>query len=365
MAAADPFGICHYFPGYLAVGKQGFAHPWAAGLVFDSAGIPALSRLRWREPSARTGNGYRELAVFRIDQFRPRADAASALRDRLTALFTSRRSQRPIDPRLVQVTELALVVALAAVMSSVFWNLFGPVTRPSTLPRATAAPASAQPAAGPIDPFRVASQVAAASDAEIAPGADLAETTLNLVLHGTWIDEKGGAAFIQAPDGKQGRFSVGEAISPGVTLERVFRDQIVINRSGVRESLRLINRETTSQSTRTSAQPVSADTNKTTLEGSSNIGDIINAAPRIDETGAAQLVLAPANDRDGFERLGLRTGDVLVAVGNQPISGDVVKGLAMIADLEGKKSITLSIKRGGVVMPLTISLSGPTQELDD
>lgn len=265
----------------------------------------------------------------------------------------------------MRVTELALIVALAAIMSSVFWNVFGPVTRPSTVPRVTAAPASAQPAAGPIDPFRVASQVAAASDAEIAPGADLAETTLNLVLHGTWIDEKGGAAFIQAPDGKQGRFSVGEAISPGVTLERVFRDQIVINRSGVRESLRLINRETTSQSTRTSAQPVSADTNKTTLEGSSNIGDIINAAPRIDETGAAQLVLAPANDRDGFERLGLRTGDVLVAVGNQPISGDVVKGLAMIADLEGKKSITLSIKRGGVVMPLTISLSGPTQELDD
>ena len=295
----------------------------------------------------------------------PGPETTGAVRDRLTVIFSPRRARRAIDPRLIRVTEIALVLAIAAVLSSMFWNVFGPITRPSTVPRAASAPAAAQPAARPIDPFRIASQVAAASDSDVSPGAAFAETTLNLALHGTWVDENGGAAFVQTPDGKQARFSVGDAISPGVTLERVYRDQIVINRSGVRESLRLINREATIQAPQPGAPPASAAKIRSDLDGHSGIGAIVNATPQLDEIGNVQLVLGPSDDKSAFERLGLRSGDVLVAIGNQPISGDVVKGLAMIADLEDEQNVTLSIKRDGVVMPVKIGLPDPTQDLND
>lgn len=260
----------------------------------------------------------------------------------------------------MKAAEVALAIAIGIVLAWIFWSVFGPVTRPSTTPRASAAPVETTPS-GPIDPFRMASVEPASQRAELGAGPDLAETTLNLVLHGTWVTEDGGAAFIKTPDEKQGRYSVGDTITSGVTLENIYRDQVVINRGGARESLRLINREQTVRASRTGGPP---QDNKiqSDVSGLASIGQFVVAQPELDEIGNVRLVLQPAGDAKRFEAMGLRSGDALVAVDNQPIGGDIAGALDMLSRIEGEPSVSISVERDGVVMPIVVALPGPAGE---
>lgn len=210
----------------------------------------------------------------------------------------------------------------------------------------------------------MASVAPAAPGGELGQGPDLAETTLDLVLHGTWITEDGGAAFIKTPDEKQGRYSIGDTITNGVTLEKVYRDQVVINRSGARESLRLINREQIAPVEGASA-PAQENKIQSNISGLASIGHLITAQPELDDVGNVRLILEPTDDEEAFEKLGLRTGDTLVAVDNKPIGPDIAAGLGLIAAIEGKPSVTISVERDGVVMPITIALPNTVKVPND
>lgn len=294
------------------------------------------------------------MAVFRIDQFSGAPAAANALRERLARIGSGRR-MRLIDPRLIRLTEFILVIAIGLLLASIFWSVFGPMPRPSSTPRPSAAAPEAA-ASGPINPFRIA----AVAEAEELPSdfngnPELAETTLNLVLHGTWLTPEGGAAFIKTQDDKQGRFGIGDTITNGVTLEKVYRDQVVINRGGVRESLRLINREQPAAGVQSPSAPSIAS--EPGADGMATIGQYISARPEIDDVGNMRLVLQPAGDVRRFASLGLRPGDKLVAVDNEPLSVDSQRNMELIAGLGGKRAVTISIERDGVVMPVTVPLS--------
>jgi type II secretory pathway component PulC len=91
------------------------------------------------------------------------------------------------------------------------------------------------------------------------------------------------------------------------------------------------------------------------------IGNFIIAQPQPDGIGNLVLVLMPAGEIEPFEEMGLRAGDRLVGVDNQPLGPDIAGGLERLAMTAGAASVTLSVEREGVVMPITISLSGGGQ----
>lgn len=298
------------------------------------------------------------MAVFRIDRFGPSGAAATAARERLSAMVRARRPARRgrQGPRpLILGLEIALVVALGFVLWRIIWLGLGPIAPPPAPPAPVVAPAGEVPAGA--NPFRTASAPEAAP--VVDTGADLAETTLNLALHGTWTDGKGGVAIIKTSDEKQGRFAVGDTITNGVTLERVYRDHVVIIRNGVREALSLVNRDSLAAAMPAAEAAPAAEGAAAPVDGMAAIGDFVIAMPAPDEVGGLSLVLQPADDPKEFEALGLRAGDRLVAVDNQPIDRDIARGLEAIAMSEGKQSVTLSVERDGVVMPVTIGL--PTE----
>ena len=76
----------------------------------------------------------------------------------------------------------------------------------------------------------------------------------------------------------------------------------------------------------------------------------------IDAVGNTRLVLQPAGDPEAFQKLGLRPGDMIVAIDNQEVADDFAAGLDAIASLEGRQSVTISVERDGVVMPVRIAL---------
>jgi len=284
------------------------------------------------------------------------APLASEIGARLTGLVAVRSSAAArVDARYLRVAEYLLAAAIGVVIVTTLIALGGPVLTPSAAPRQSVAPVAAA-IDGPVNPFRTTDSAAAALPTDFNASPNIAETTLNLVLHGTWLDANGGAAIIKTPDEKQNRYSQGDVIANGVTLERVYADQVIINRGGVRESLRLINREN-----RTITLPQTSP-NANSAQGSdlapvTAIGSLIVAEPRVDDIGATRLALTPAGDKKAFKALGLRDGDLLVAINNQPVAEDFAGGLAAIAALAGEPSVTISVERDGVVIPVKLDLT--------
>lgn len=66
-------------------------------------------------------------------------------------------------------------------------------------------------------------------------------TSLQLSLYGVRMNEGSGigSAILAGPDGVQQSYAVGEEVMPGVTLDAVHFDHVVIDRGGAKESLYL------------------------------------------------------------------------------------------------------------------------------
>ncbi len=285
------------------------------------------------------------------------------MRGRVSALLAARPAAKAVNPRAIRLIEFALVVAIAGVIGANIWVL-RPVPAPPRAP--TALPARAEPAArSPNNPFRTSAAPAAAVDA--TPADELADTSLQLTLHGTWVDANGGAAIIGTPDDKQARFAPGDTITAGVTLDRVERDQVVILRNGVREALRLIKRvagaEPQSVMTPQADAGPSSQADAMVAQGAAMISDLVLAMPSPDERGRMRIELQPAGDPAAFEELGLRPGDTIVAVNNQQFGGDIAQGLEAIAASNGKFPVTMTVERRGVAVPITINepVSAPAE----
>jgi general secretion pathway protein C len=302
--------------------------------------------------------------VFRIDRLTPSVATASAVRNRVALLVNARSRRAATNPTGLRIIEGALALAIGVIVARIFWIGLGPLPTPPQVaapkpPPAASAPTSANPFRGPAP--------AAAPPEEVVAAASLAETTLNLVLHGTWVDDKGGSAIIKTPDEKQARFKVGDTIWEGVTLERVYRDQVVINRAGVREALRIANR-TVVATVDFGQQDIGAGTaTPAAVAGFAQIGDLVSLAPEPDAVGGIRLILYPAGDEQAFLALGLRPGDILRGVDGQQIDADVGRALTLVQSLEGRDRVTIEVEREGVVTPLDIPLSegsgeGPNTE---
>lgn len=241
---------------------------------------------------------------------------------------------------------LAAAIGLVAVLTAI--ALFTPLPTPDRLPAAEPQNIAASAAPGHIDnPFRAVQNVGDAPAVERGP--DLAETSLNLVLHGAWVDEDGGSAIIKTPDGRQGRFAVGDEIWNGVRLDHVYRDQVVIISGGVRESLRLVNRDQIITAPAAPRQTASAST-------ATSLGDAVRIVPRAAADGV-KLTLEPGSDRRRFETMGLRAGDILVAVDNRRIGPEIASEIERLGGLTQRSAIAIVVERDGVPVPLEIDLA--------
>lgn len=289
------------------------------------------------------------VAVFRIDRTRRVGAATAAVRGRVSNLLSGKRAIA--DAHAVRATELALVAAIAAVVGANIW-LFRPVPAPSSEPPAAPVREQTTAAVG-ANPFRTAKAPDVAVEATTTD--ELVDTTLQLTLHGTWIDADGGAAIIGATDNKQSRFAPGDEIVPGAKLERVEREQVVISRNGVREALRLIKRDAVRGASRPATAAASTEASGLAAQGAAIVTEHVLAMPAPDGRGGTWLELRPAGDPIAFNETGLRAGDAVVAVNGQSFGTDIAKGLEALALSDGKFPITLSVERGGVVIPITIN----------
>lgn len=180
-------------------------------------------------------------------------------------------------------------------------------------------------------------------------------TAMNLVLFGVRANESsgGGAAIIAGEDGIQNSYAVGEEVAPGVTLDSVAFDHVILSRGGVKESLYLdqsVPAETVTPS-ETKSEPAlmpadSGGLNAETLQKG------IGFAPRNQGGRVTGLVLQARDDGTMLRLAGFQAGDVVVAVNGRPVSSSA----DIASQIRPGSRISVEVERGGSKIPIALNL---------
>ena len=250
--------------------------------------------------------------------------------------------------------EAALILILAVQAARLVWLFLEPVPAPPSI--------AAPPAAPQVD-YSVFQRF----DAFFRTGgqSSLAEATAaeasQMRLYGVRSDGAGGgSAIIGLPDGRQVSVAVGEPVEPGLVLQAVAPDHVVMARGS--SLSRLIFSEVPMGAAAPPPPPPTPQTVRPETAApaaatavSASPADIAASAGlrprmkglRVDGftlTGRAEGPLAAA---------GLRTGDVVVAVDGQRL--DSPARVAGLRDrLSGRSAVDVRIERDGVEQTLTL-----------
>lgn len=251
-----------------------------------------------------------------------------------------------------------LILGVLAVLTAVqiarfFWILITPVgpVNDWRAPSVNIVPQSARMAlfAG-FDPF-FRNDAAADSTQNV--------TSLSLTLFGVRTNESsgGGSAIIAGEDGVQKSYAIGEEVAPGVTLDSVAFDHVILSRGGVKESLYLdqsVPAETVSPpaSGTSTTPPTPGGTvglNADTLQKS------IGFAPRNEGGRVTGLVLQARDDGTMLRLAGFQAGDIVVGINGRPVSS----AADIASQIRPGARLSVEVERGGAKVPIALNLEQP------
>lgn len=251
---------------------------------------------------------------------------------------------------------LMLLATLLAVQAArLFWAIVTPVSPVGNwrAPTVNIVPASARSALfSSFDPFSRTDAVAA--------GADNV-TSLNLTLYGIRANESsgGGSAIIAGEDGVQNSYAVGEEVAPGVMLDSVAFDHVILSRGGVKESLYLdqsVPAETVAPTTTTGTTPVPAPASGNGAElNADSLQKGIGFAPRNEGGRVTGLVLQPKDDGTMLRIAGFQPGDIVVAINGRPVSS----AADIASQFRPGARLSVEVERGGSKLPIALNLEQP------
>src|SRR5213595_1423933 len=167
---------------------------------------------------------------------------------------------------------------------------------------------------------RAAPRSAAAETTSVAP------SNLNMTLTGVAARETGGCALVIVQGQPEAAFCSGEEVSPGVRLDTVERDRIVIVRNGAREAVFMKDAEGGAAGVAVPlppiVQPIGTDrqlVDRRQLQQQLGRPEFLNQALIVPNPDGGFLV-RQVQAGSLYEKLGLRPGDVIKNVNGQPLT---------------------------------------------
>jgi general secretion pathway protein C len=193
---------------------------------------------------------------------------------------------------------------------------------------------------------------------------DAPETTLSLTLKGILAkaEDTNGGAIISSNRGEDKAYQVGQSIegADGATLHSVYADRVLLNRSGRLETLRLPKELATSAPPMgmpsplpQASAPATGSLREVISENATRLTDIVRLAPHVQEGQVVGFRVNPGRDRDTFEALGLRAGDVVTDI-NGTVLDDPSQGLQVFQSLGESSQANVTVLRDGVPQVVVI-----------
>ena len=193
------------------------------------------------------------------------------------------------------------------------------------------------------------------------PKTEIPETRAQLKLHGVFVDGEQSGAIIGAHNGRQHFVPLHGQLPGGAKLKEVHADRVVIERNGRDEALRFPktkalaagHAEPTLESTQAAgAQPVAL----TDLAGAA-AGDLarhLRIFPVQDNDTFVGYRILPGRDRDLYQRLGLRPGDIITEVDGQAVA-EPADADGFQRQLTTHNEVTLTVRRGAETLQVRAS----------
>lgn len=197
------------------------------------------------------------------------------------------------------------------------------------------------------------------------------ETKLNLKLRGIYyaVDSMQSFAVIAETEGKHHLYRQGATLSGGTVLQEIRPKEIILNRNGRYETLKLTgspaNTATTTPASTTISSKISSDENQTPAQLLANYQQQLRENPQkllslvrieaVEQNGKfGGFRLSPGRDATLLNRFNLKSGDILVAVNGTDLDSPL-KGLSLIEQLGQTNQLNLTVLRNG--QPLSLSFS--------
>lgn len=255
------------------------------------------------------------------------------------------------------------------------------------------APVATLPSAGrsdaPLASWHLFGNAAPAADpralAEAAP-----DTSLRLVLRGIFAqdDPKAGHAIVADENGVEQTYRVGAEVAPGVVVDAVHADRVMLSRAGALETLRLPRRDegppvaaplANARGPRgVNVAPGSAAAASTP---GASLGGPAFVAPNVDWNAATQKLgvdprrlaqsvqvlpvmengafvgvrLSGGREAAALAKLGLKPDDIVTSVNGIPLDS-FSRAQAVASSFENASSVSVTVKRGGKTETLSVSL---------
>jgi general secretion pathway protein C len=200
-------------------------------------------------------------------------------------------------------------------------------------------------------------QSAAAVDASAAP-----ETTMNLVLAGTWASEdpKRGFAFIGESANAARMYAVGKPVRQGTVLNAVYADRVVLDNNGNLETLklpRLSNSNLVAQLTPQQRPQPNQFTENLRRMAESNpaaFAEIVRPQPVFANGVQRGYRVYPGRNRQQFAKLGLQPGDLVLSINGTPLD-DPQRGMEIFNTMGASDRVTVTVERNGQPQELTLN----------
>lgn len=326
-----------------------------------------------------------------VECVRDRPSAKTALADhpaagRVCYACTPKRPGPSMSPfRLAndrnRAAELAAMVCCALLAAIAAWLLLRLVG--SLLPHDDAAPADAAP------PEAAASPTASTRDSLAhwhlfgnTPVASTGPSTTSLILRGTLADAdpKAGIAVIADAGKGERSWRVGEEVSPGVRLARVYADRVVVTREGNEETLQLPRDSERAPatprgvpargaSTGSGAASTAASTAVQNVRASKTVQEQIErlrsnptelvkrvqVVPVLADGHLAGVRVSTGTDVALLNQLGFEQGDIVTAVNGTPVDS-VERGQQIMSTLGNATSARVTVLRAGKPTEITVGL---------
>lgn len=299
-------------------------------------------------------------------------------KDRAAALLTG---------KLPPIVTLLLVVAIGWQLSKVFWLLVpgsaagDPITvapPPGVAAggRASLGAAADVEAIAAVHLFGEAKAVEESTEPVPTPTEDLAETNLALTLKGTMAgsDDELTVAIIEDNTKEEKIYTIGDAVVSGATLHAVYTDQVVLNRRGVLEALKLPKDLPTSSAparrqapiarTAQPAQQQSASLQSAITQNATKLADVIRPTPYFVGGQQQGYRVYPGRDRRQFAALGLRPGDLIKDIDGASLT-DPQQALEIFQNLGSADQVSVTVERNGQPQVLVLSTSQLSLEEED
>jgi general secretion pathway protein C len=200
-------------------------------------------------------------------------------------------------------------------------------------------------------------------------GADAPLTSMALVLSGTIadIDEKRGFAILGPSAAAMKVYSVGDTLPGGARLHAVLVDRVLLDRGGTIESLLLPRRAGTGPAIAATGAP-------SALGAAERVQQLVRANPSIvGEILRPQVVIAdgkqrgfrvyPGPNSDAFSRLGLRPGDLVIAINGSTLD-DPQRSTEVFNSLGSAAEARITVVRNGSQQDLLLNLAEVANEAE-